>query len=253
MQLHRQLRDSAPPLRPEDDQVRLLGRRDGRRRRRASTKPFWGNFKAFKTMAGEHNDFNIDFGDTIYSDPEVPGAATARTVQQKWRMYRKKLAIQNMQEHPRHDRDLQPLGRPRVHQRLLASPRTAASSTDRSVRAFRDYSRSRTAASAASTGASAGARTWRCSSSTSARSGAPRRRRTARLRQPGHRPAGPGADRAAEHPQRVRGGGPLALPAGLAGLQGQDQQPQPHLPRQGAAATDSCARSRPRTRSGRWS
>ena len=59
-------------------------------------KPFWGNFKAFKTMAGEHNDFNIDFGDTIYSDPEVPGAAIARTVQQKWGMYRKKLAVQNM-------------------------------------------------------------------------------------------------------------------------------------------------------------
>ena len=59
-------------------------------------KPFWGNFKAFKTMAGEHNDFNIDFGDTIYSDPEVPGAAIARTVRQKWGMYRKKLAVQNM-------------------------------------------------------------------------------------------------------------------------------------------------------------
>jgi phosphodiesterase/alkaline phosphatase D-like protein len=49
-------------------------------------------------MAAEHNDFNIDFGDTIYSDPEVPGAKTAVTVKQKWAMYRKKLAVKNMRK-----------------------------------------------------------------------------------------------------------------------------------------------------------
>ncbi len=58
-------------------------------------KPYWGSFKAFKSMAAEGNDFNIDFGDTIYSDPEVPGAQTATTVKQKWGMYRKKLAVPN--------------------------------------------------------------------------------------------------------------------------------------------------------------
>ncbi len=61
------------------------------------TNPFWGNFKAFQSMVGEHNSFNIDFGDTIYSDPEVPGASTALTVRQKWNMYLKKLALPNMQ------------------------------------------------------------------------------------------------------------------------------------------------------------
>jgi phosphodiesterase/alkaline phosphatase D-like protein len=60
------------------------------------SNPFWGRMKAFKTMASEGNDFNIDFGDTIYSDPEVPGANTALTVRAKWRMYHKKLAIRNM-------------------------------------------------------------------------------------------------------------------------------------------------------------
>jgi alkaline phosphatase D len=60
------------------------------------TNPYWGNFEAWKTIAAEHNDFNVDFGDTIYSDPEVPGAGIARSVQQKWAMYRKKLAIKNM-------------------------------------------------------------------------------------------------------------------------------------------------------------
>src|SRR3954454_4688856 len=50
--------------------------------------PFWGNFKAFRTMVGEHNDFNIDFGDTIYSHPEVPNQTAALQVGQKWAMYR---------------------------------------------------------------------------------------------------------------------------------------------------------------------
>ena len=58
--------------------------------------PFWGNFEAFRSMVAENNHFNIDFGDTIYSDPEVPNAPTALTVPQKWAMYRQKLAVQNM-------------------------------------------------------------------------------------------------------------------------------------------------------------
>jgi len=60
------------------------------------SKPFFGDFKAFKSMAGENNNFNIDFGDTIYSDPEVPNIKTALTEKQKWQMYRKKLAVKNM-------------------------------------------------------------------------------------------------------------------------------------------------------------
>jgi alkaline phosphatase D len=58
--------------------------------------PLWGNFKAFKSMVAERNDFNVDFGDTIYSDPEVSGVPTAHTVRQKWRMYHKKLAVRSM-------------------------------------------------------------------------------------------------------------------------------------------------------------
>jgi len=59
--------------------------------------PYWGTFKAFRSMVAENNSFNIDFGDTIYSDPEVPGAPTASTVPQKWGKYRDKLAVKNMQ------------------------------------------------------------------------------------------------------------------------------------------------------------
>jgi phosphodiesterase/alkaline phosphatase D-like protein len=61
-----------------------------------ASDPFWGNFNAFRSMIAEHNNFNIDFGDTIYSDPEVPGAPTALGVGQKWSYYRQKLAVPNM-------------------------------------------------------------------------------------------------------------------------------------------------------------
>jgi phosphodiesterase/alkaline phosphatase D-like protein len=57
--------------------------------------PFWGQMKAFQSMVAENNDFNIDFGDTMYSDPEVPGAPVAITVEEKWGMYRAKLALAN--------------------------------------------------------------------------------------------------------------------------------------------------------------
>ena len=60
-------------------------------------QPFWGPHNVFSAMVAENNDFNMDFGDTIYSDPEVPNfGPPALTVQQKWTMYRRKLAIHNM-------------------------------------------------------------------------------------------------------------------------------------------------------------
>ena len=60
------------------------------------TTPFFGNFTAYKTMAGERNAFNINLGDTIYSDPEVPNIPTALTVPQKWAMYKQNLALPNL-------------------------------------------------------------------------------------------------------------------------------------------------------------
>jgi len=62
------------------------------------SNPFWGHWRTWRTITSEHNDFNVDFGDTIYSDPEVPGWSNrpALTKQQKWAMYRKKLRMRNM-------------------------------------------------------------------------------------------------------------------------------------------------------------
>ena len=82
------------------------------------------------------------------------------------------------------------------------SPRTGAPLYDRGVQAFRDYSRSPTASK------NGIYRTLPLGQEPRAllprRALVPKRQGVGepRLRQPGHRPAGPGADRAAEHPQR---------------------------------------------------
>jgi alkaline phosphatase D len=84
---------------PEPDQVQTIrfaytGDETGVAAPGQST-PFWGQMQAFQSMVAENNDFNIDLGDTMYSDPEVPGAPVAITVEEKWGMYRAKLALAN--------------------------------------------------------------------------------------------------------------------------------------------------------------
>ena len=49
-------------------------------------------------MAAENNDFNINLGDTIYSDSEVGGAPVARTVSEKWGKYKLGLALPALQK-----------------------------------------------------------------------------------------------------------------------------------------------------------
>ena len=90
-------------------------------------------------MVAENNHFNIDFGDTIYSDPEVPNfGPPALTVREKWGMYRKKLAIHNMRRIRaatgmyNHWDD---------HEFIndFSIPEDGAGSTTAGVRAFRNY------------------------------------------------------------------------------------------------------------------
>ena len=53
------------------------------------SRPFWGPFTVFNAMRREGNDFNVHFGDTIYSDTEVPGSGPpALTTQEKWGKYK---------------------------------------------------------------------------------------------------------------------------------------------------------------------
>ena len=51
-------------------------------------KPAVNRFQVYAAMANEANDFNINLGDTIYSDSEVGGAPIARTVAAKRDKYK---------------------------------------------------------------------------------------------------------------------------------------------------------------------
>jgi alkaline phosphatase D len=56
-------------------------------------KPGFNTFGVYARMAAERNDFNVNLGDTIYSDSEIGGAPVARTVQEKWGKYKLGLAL----------------------------------------------------------------------------------------------------------------------------------------------------------------
>ena len=46
--------------------------------------PAFNNFEVYTAMVSERNFFNINLGDTIYSDSEVPGTPVALAVADKW-------------------------------------------------------------------------------------------------------------------------------------------------------------------------
>ena len=51
-------------------------------------QPAFNNFEVYTAMVSERNFFNINLGDTIYSDSEVPGTPVALTVADKCRTFR---------------------------------------------------------------------------------------------------------------------------------------------------------------------
>ena len=61
-------------------------------------KPFFNEFQVYGRMAAEGNHFNVNMGDTIYSDSEIGGARPALTVKQKWAKYRQNLALRPLQQ-----------------------------------------------------------------------------------------------------------------------------------------------------------
>jgi alkaline phosphatase D len=62
-----------------------------------TTGPVYDHFQVYARMAAEHNAFNINLGDTIYSDSEVPGTKTALTVAEKRAKYRLNLSLPALQ------------------------------------------------------------------------------------------------------------------------------------------------------------
>jgi alkaline phosphatase D len=63
----------------------------------ANGKPGFNNYETYGRMATERNDFNINLGDTIYSDSELSGSKPALTVPAKWQKYRYGLALPALQ------------------------------------------------------------------------------------------------------------------------------------------------------------
>jgi phosphodiesterase/alkaline phosphatase D-like protein len=61
-------------------------------------RPAFNRFQVYGRMAAENNDFNINLGDTIYSDSEVGGVPVARTVPEKWGKYKLGLALPALQK-----------------------------------------------------------------------------------------------------------------------------------------------------------
>ncbi len=70
-------------------------------------KPFYNNFQAYGRMAREGNAFNINLGDTIYSDSEVGATiengvfkppTIALTVAQKWAKYKANLGMKPLRD-----------------------------------------------------------------------------------------------------------------------------------------------------------
>jgi alkaline phosphatase D len=61
-------------------------------------KPGFSDFQVYGRMAGENNDFNINLGDMIYSDSEIPGSPPALTVAAKWAKYKLGLALPNLRK-----------------------------------------------------------------------------------------------------------------------------------------------------------
>ena len=60
---------------------------------RPNGRPAFNRYETYGAMARARNDFDVNFGDTIYSDSGVGGAPVARTVAQKWAKYRLGLAL----------------------------------------------------------------------------------------------------------------------------------------------------------------
>ena len=61
-------------------------------------RPYWNSGGIYRRMRAERNHFNINLGDTMYSDSEIPGRLNpiALTVRQKWAKYRINLRNRNL-------------------------------------------------------------------------------------------------------------------------------------------------------------
>jgi alkaline phosphatase D len=60
---------------------------------RGPNGPAYNQFEVYARMRAEGNDFDVNLGDTIYSDSEIGGTPVARTVAEKWAKYKQNIAM----------------------------------------------------------------------------------------------------------------------------------------------------------------
>jgi alkaline phosphatase D len=84
------------PASASDVRVRFALSGDADATPKQNGQPGFNHYEVYGRMAAEGNDFNVNLGDTIYSDSELPGAKPARTVAAKWEKYRLGLALFNL-------------------------------------------------------------------------------------------------------------------------------------------------------------
>ena len=73
----------------------ISGDADGARNPKTG-KPAYNLFQVYGRMAAERNHFNINLGDTIYSDSEVAGLPPALTIRAKWGKYKENLGYAHL-------------------------------------------------------------------------------------------------------------------------------------------------------------
>ena len=89
---HGFFRTAPRPSDPQTIRFAISGDADGARDPKTG-KPAYNAFQVYGRMAAERNHFNINLGDTIYSDSEVGGLPPALTVAAKWAKYRQNLSF----------------------------------------------------------------------------------------------------------------------------------------------------------------
>ena len=80
---------------PQTIRFAISGDADGTRDPKTG-KPAYNQFQVYGRMAAERNHFNINLGDTIYSDSEVGGVPPALTIPAKWGKYKQNLGFAHL-------------------------------------------------------------------------------------------------------------------------------------------------------------
>jgi phosphodiesterase/alkaline phosphatase D-like protein len=89
---HGEFRTAPRPSDPQTIRFAISGDADGTRDP-ATNRPAYNVFQVYGRMAAERNHFNINLGDTIYSDSEVAGVPPALTIPAKWAKYKQNLGF----------------------------------------------------------------------------------------------------------------------------------------------------------------